>query len=60
MSLTQRCHLLTIGVSSWVAVVAMARAGMPLSHQLGAVHAGIAASVAALAFLPRGSVRWLS
>lgn len=57
MSLTQRCWMFTLGLVLWIFVVAGSVAHLPFS-EMGALHAGLAAAVAASAFLPRRSLHW--
>lgn len=57
MSLAKRCRLFTLGLVLWILVVAGSAAHFPLS-ELGTLHAGLAAAVAALAFLPRRALSW--
>lgn len=58
MNFTQRCRIFALGVTMWIAVVAMGMNHTPFSEELGALHAGVAGLVAALAFVPRTMLRW--
>ena len=57
MSFVKRCRLLTLGLVFWILVVAGSVAHLPFS-ELGTLHAGLAAAVAASAFLPRRALSW--
>jgi hypothetical protein len=57
MSLDKRCRLFALGVVLWICVVATTLTPLPF-NELGTLHAGLAAAVAASAFLPRRSLSW--
>jgi hypothetical protein len=58
MSLTARCRLFALGLVFWILVVVTTKAGLLFSHELGALHAGLAGAVGVAAFLPRRSFTW--
>lgn len=59
MSTAHRLRLVALGVVLWVLVTALGMAHYPFSATLGAMHAGMAAAVAALGGMPRTMLRWV-